>query len=68
MRATRCAACTEQVGFTATQVRLVYEKHSQMKKLERRVEHIKLNSTHRASFVAIPSSPLEEDGTAAVVE
>ena len=65
-RATRL--CTKQVGFTATQIRLVYEKHSQMKKLERRVGRIKSNRQNRASFVAIPGSPLEEEGAAAVVE
>jgi len=39
-----------------------------MKKLERRVDRIKSNKQNRASFVAIPGSPLEEKGAAAVVE
>ena len=46
-----CSCCSYQVGFTATQVRLVYEKHSQRKKLERRVERIKSHSKNRVSFV-----------------
>ena len=51
--------CAKQVGFTATQVRLVYEKHSQMTKLERRVKRIKSHSKNRVSFTAASvSSPL----------
>ena len=46
-----------QLGYTITMARLLYEKVSQRKKLERRVERAKAHSANRSSF-ALPSPHL----------